>query len=104
MLGGVRIIGKSANSGKEEIPPFLCPSPCDAGIGDDETLLPEGQRVLMKATEVFRCVGEAKVLAWKPDNTQCLREKKSGSQPIPVALSEHIMKPPQKLKSNSIKT
>lgn len=31
---------------------------------------------MTEATEVFRCVGEANVLAWKPDYTQCLGEKR----------------------------
>lgn len=31
---------------------------------------------MTEATEVFRCVGEANVLAWKPDDIQCLGEKR----------------------------
>lgn len=28
--------------GEEKIPPFLCPSPCDAGMEEAETMLPGG--------------------------------------------------------------
>lgn len=64
-------MGRSANRGKGEILPFLCPSPCGAGMEGDVTL-ERWEGGIMEATEEFNSMGDADVLAWKSTNPECL--------------------------------
>lgn len=57
---------------KGETLPFLCPSPCDAGMEDEGSVLARGKGVVMEATEEFISVGDADVLAWRPANSEHL--------------------------------
>lgn len=47
--------------GEEKIPPFLCPSPHDAGMEEAETKLPGGWGLMLEDVGKFSSVGVAVV-------------------------------------------